>query len=195
MNLDNSKYVDLASSLEALLFIQGDVIYISRLPKLLDCTEEDAVNAVEALEQRIKSREYSGITLIRTDIAIGLATTPEISQKLSVIQQKVLDRDIGPAGLEILSIILYIGPSTRSKIDYIRGVNSTSTIRLLLMRKLVERIKNPDDAREYLYKPTVELYAFLGISTKKDLPDYEKISKALEEFINENSDAFNQEYD
>jgi segregation and condensation protein B len=173
---------DLAASLEALLLVQGDVVHINRLPRLLECSDSEALSAVTTLEKRMNHRENSGITLIKTDAAIGLATSPEISERLSSIQQKALDRDIGAAGLEVLSILLYIGPSTRSKIDYIRGVNSSSTIRSLLIRKLVERVKNPNDAREYLYRPTVELLAHIGVSGRGDLPDFDNINSAILEF-------------
>ncbi|PIR86436.1 hypothetical protein COU13_00955 [Candidatus Kaiserbacteria bacterium CG10_big_fil_rev_8_21_14_0_10_43_70] len=173
---------DLAASLEAILLIQGDVIYKNRIPKLLECSNEDAERAVKELDERIKRRENSGITLIQTDSAVGLSTAPFISEKIASIQQKFIERDIGTAGLEVIAILLYIGSSTRSKIDYIRGVNSSSTVRLLLIRKLIERIKNPNDSREYVYRPTIELLAHIGISSENDLPDFEGIHSALVEF-------------
>lgn len=92
------------------------------------------------------------------------------------------DRDIGDAGLEILGILLYRGPSTRSQIDYIRGVNSSSTLRNLLARGLVERAGNPEDAREFLYRPTVECMAHLGVRSKEELPEYATIAHELAAF-------------
>jgi len=186
---------DLAASLEALLLIQGDVLYKNRIPKLLECSKEDVDRAIETLSERIKNRENSGITLIQTDSAVSLATTPHISQKLAAIQKKTLERDIGSAGLEVLAILLYIGPSTRSRIDYIRGVNSSSTVRLLLMRKMVERVKNPDDSREYVYRPTVELLAHLGLTNQNDLPAFDEVHNELAQFAKtqkENDDLYDE---
>ena len=185
---------DLAASLEALLLVQGDVVYKNRIPKLLECSATEAESAIKILSQRISERQGTGITLIQTDSAIGLSTTPEISEKLSAVQQKALERDIGAAGLEVLAILLYIGPSTRSKIDYIRGVNSSSTVRLLLMRKMIERVKNPDDSREYVYRPTVELLAHLGVTTQEELPEFSEINEQLKSFANTQKEAQN-EYD
>ncbi len=82
----------------------------------------------------------------------------------------------------MLAIILYKGPSTRAQIDYIRGVNTSSTIRTLAARGLVERIPNPNDAREYLYRATSELIAYLGVTEATNLPDYGKITSELAAF-------------
>ena len=92
------------------------------------------------------------------------------------------ERDIGDAGLEVLAILLYEGPSTRATIDYIRGVNSSSTIRTLLTRGLVERSGNPDDGREYIYKPTTDLFAYVGVRKREDLPEYGTIAGELAAF-------------
>ena len=61
--------------------------------------------------------------------------SPETSQEIREAYRRELGREIGDAGLEVLSIVLYRGPSTRSEIDYIRGVNTSSTIRTLLSRR------------------------------------------------------------
>ena len=92
------------------------------------------------------------------------------------------ERDIGDAGLEVLAVLLYEGPSTRAMIDYIRGVNSSSTLRNLLLRGLVERSGNPEDGREYLYRPTTDLLAHLGSPTRESLPEYATISRELAAF-------------
>ena len=90
--------------------------------------------------------------------------------------------EIGEAGLEVLAIVLYRGASTRAQIDYIRGVNTASTLRNLLSRGLLERAGNPEDAREYLYRPTVELLAHLGVRNNKELPSHEEIAAELGAF-------------
>ena len=90
---------------------------------------------------------------------------------MKVILQKDV-KDLGKAGLETLSIILYRGPATRRDIDYIRGVNSQFILRNLLIRGLVEKIQNPDDQRTFFYKPTFQLLSYLGIGKLEDLPEY-----------------------
>jgi segregation and condensation protein B len=88
-------------------------------------------------------------------------------------------KDLGKAGLETLSIVLYQGPLSRSEIDYIRGVNSQFIMRNLLIRGLVEKVDNPVDRRSFLYKPTLALLGYLGVSTVTDVPDYETVRKNI----------------
>jgi segregation and condensation protein B len=120
--------------------------------------------------------------LVRTDKEAALAVSQTVRESVAAILQKEQEREIGDAGLEVLGILLYEGPSTRAQIDYVRGVNSSSTIRTLLTRGLIERSGNPEDGREYLYRPTVELLAHLGVTETKYLPDYETIARELTSF-------------
>ena len=150
-----------------------------RLCTLLGCKEPELKEALGVLAERLKER---GVSLIDTGSEVGLAVAKSASDIVREAIKRDLSRDIGDAGLEVLVIVLYCGPSTRARIDYIRGVNTASTLRTLLSRGLLERVGNPEDAREYLYRPTVELLAHLGVSDVKELPDYATVSLELARF-------------
>ncbi len=90
-----------------------------------------------------------------------------------------MKRDIGKAGAETLSIVLYKGPISRSEIDRIRGVNSSFILRNLLIRGLVEREVVKNNA---LFSITPSLLAHLGISNKTELPNYAQVLDELEKF-------------
>jgi segregation and condensation protein B len=113
-----------------------------------------------------------------------LGTAKELSPLIEQLTKDELNRDLGKAGLETLSIILYQGPISRADIDYIRGVNSQFIIRNLLIRGLVERVDNPQDARSFLYQTTLSLLSHLGLSKKEDLPEYTKIREDIESYKN-----------
>ena len=170
---------ELAKRAEAFLFAEGGEISRKKLASLLPCKEGELKSALQSLSERLKG---SGIALIETDTAVSLAVSPDASGIVQEALKRELDRDIGDAGLEVLAIVLYMGPSTRALVDYIRGVNSSSTLRNLLARGLLERTGNPEDAREYLYRPTVNLLAHLGIANVNQLPDYATILSELMTF-------------
>ena len=113
---------------------------------------------------------------------MSVVVSPATSEEIKTAYELELGREIGDAGLEVLAIVLYRGPSTRAQVDYIRGVNTSSTMRTLLTRGLIERTGNPEDGREFLYRPTVELLAHLGVRKVTELPDYAKISNELAAF-------------
>lgn len=169
----------LERKIEALLFWKAEPVSVKKLSDWLKSSVDEVARALTALETSLSSR---GIMLVRKEDEVMLGTTSEFSELIERLTKEELSRDLGKAGLETLSIILYYGPITRAEIDYIRGVNSTFTLRTLLMRGLVERVQNKADLRSFLYKPTFDLLSHLGISDITKLPEYEGVRIELEAF-------------
>lgn len=172
--------------IEAFLFAEGGSLSIKRLAQLTN-TDEPLVRS--ALAELAQKREAGGLSIISTDNEATLAVAAKESEVLKANYEKELGREIGDAGLEVLAIVLYRGPSTRAQIDYIRGVNTSSTIRGLLSRGLLNRAGNPLDGREYIYAPTVELLAHIGAGNVQDLPEYGTISSELKAFEETKQDS------
>lgn len=180
MNMkQNTPADELAKRTEAFLFVEGGTLSRKKLTQLLGCSPEELQEALRMLSARL---EGSGLSLVESDTEASLATSKETSEVVEATFKQELERDIGDAGLEVLAIVIYMGPSTRARIDYIRGVNCTSTLRNLLARGLIERAENPDDAREYLYRPTAEVLAYLGVARSRDIPDHDTIVRELSAF-------------
>ncbi len=171
--------MNLESKIEAVLFFRGESVSIKKLSSLLDVSEDNIKAGLESLESALSER---GIRLMRKDDEVSLGTAPEAGSLIEKITKEELSKDIGKAGLETLSIILYKGPISRREIDYIRGVNSNFILRNLMIRGLVEKVSNPKDQRSFLYKPTFELLAFLGINKLDDLPEFGSVSRELSDF-------------
>jgi segregation and condensation protein B len=171
----------LSAQLEAILFWKAEPISIKKLADLLKVGPESVKEGLKELEEKLKGR---GLTLVQTDEEVMLGTAKELSPLIEQLTKDELNRDLGKAGLETLSIILYQGPISRADIDYIRGVNSQFIIRNLLIRGLVERVDNPQDARSFLYQTTLSLLSHLGLSKKEDLPEYTKIREDIESYKN-----------
>ncbi len=171
--------LSLEAQIEAVLFWKAESLSFKKLASILNRKEEEIKEAVKKLEESLEKR---GVTLIEIDTEISLGTSKQASELIEGLQKEELSKDLGKAGLETLSIILYQGPISRPDIDYIRGVNSQFILRNLLIRGLIERIDNPVDQRSFLYKPTLELYSFLGISKKEEVPDFEAVKNDIENF-------------
>jgi len=169
----------LAAQIEAILFWKAEPVSIKKLAQLLDTDVKTVREGLLALETILQGR---GVTLVQTEDDVMLGTSKELSPLIEKLTKDELTRDLGKAGLETLSIVLYQGPIARADIDYIRGVNSQFILRALLIRGLVERIDNPKDARSYLYKPTLDLLSHLGVSKIADLPEYDKVRADITAF-------------
>ena len=168
--------------LEALLFYKGEPQSLKQLATLLGISEVEASNALQTLKTQLENR---GIRLVEEGNRFALATTPEAHALIEKIRKEELEGPLGKAALETLAIVVYNHPVSRAHIDYVRGVNSTTTLRTLTIRGLIEKVDNPSDKRSVLYQPTPELPATLGVTSLSELPEYdtirEQVSTALKE--------------
>lgn len=186
---------DYVAQAEAFLFIEGGTLSKRKLATLLQI---DAQLLPDILNKLSAALAQKTVRLVETENEVTLATAPEVSSAIKAAYEDDSTKEIGDAGLEVISILLYNGASTRSTIDYIRGVNTSSTVRTLLSRGLIERTNNPHDSREYLYRPTTELLAYLGVQRVEQLPEYAKISselRAFEETQKESQGPFQTNHD
>jgi segregation and condensation protein B len=171
----------LEKQIEAILFWKGEPISIKKLSQILEKTEEEISNALKILEEKLSNR---GIILVYKDDEVTLGTSKEVSEIIEKLTKDELMRDLGKAGLETLSIIIYQGPISRAEIDYIRGVQSNFILRNLMIRGLVEKVPNPKDQRSFLYKPTFEMLSFMGVSKIEDMPNYAEARNEIENYKN-----------
>ncbi len=154
--------------IEAILFMRGEPVKIIEIGRMLSLKPEQVKEASEKLKVELSNR---GIRLMETGGSLVLTTAPEVSEILQSINEKEIASEIGKAGMEVLTIILYTSPVSRRHIDYIRGVNSSSTLRTLILKGLVERNKTKS-GHGFTYTPTAELLSFIGLSRVDDLVNY-----------------------
>ncbi|OHA58641.1 MAG: hypothetical protein A2571_02635 [Candidatus Vogelbacteria bacterium RIFOXYD1_FULL_44_32] len=172
--------MNLACQIEAVLFYKAEPMLFSVLAKMLSISEGELKEAGADLEKNLAGR---GIRLLSTESSYALVTAGDASELIEKITKDELARDIGKAGLETLAIILYRGQVSRAEIDYIRGVNSSFILRHLLIRGLILRETSPTDQRSFLYQPSTELMATLGIEKAQQLPDFAEIEEKIKIFM------------
>ncbi|MFA6353859.1 MAG: SMC-Scp complex subunit ScpB [Candidatus Paceibacterota bacterium] len=173
MNLDNN----LELKIEAILFFKGEPISLKKLQDILKVSKEEIEEAIEKLKINLKNR---GIVLLEKSEEITLGTAPELSGLIEELQKEELKKELSKASLETLSIVLYKNGASRAEIDYIRGVNSSFTLRALSVRGLVEKTTDIKDNRRFIYKPSFETLSFMGIKSVEELPDYGEVSHSVE---------------
>ncbi len=170
--------MDLESKIEAILFFKGEPVSLKKLGELLKISPGELLEGISRLKDKLTLR---GIVILEKENEVTLGTNPEASSLIEELTKEELNKTLSKASLETLSIILYKNGANRSLIDYIRGVNSNFILRALSIRGLVERVTDPSDQRRYIYKPTFELFSFMGIQSIEELPNYEEITQTLRE--------------
>lgn len=163
--------------IEGVLFYKSVPLKKAALAKQLHLSDAALAEALDALRTRLQS---GATRLVETADEVQLMTAPELAPLIESIRKDELKGDIGKAGIETLAIILYREPVTRAEIDRIRGVNSSFSLRALMMRGLIERQSGSGGA--HTFRTTPALLAHLGVSHKHELPNFAVIMNSLETF-------------
>ena len=169
--------------IEALLFALGRPLSRTDFQKMLGATGAEVESALKNLADK-----KGGVVLVDDGKEVELRTSGESAALVEHIRKEEYARDIGKAGLEALSAVLYRGALTRSEIDFIRGVNSSQTLRTLTLRGLVRKVENDKERAlpagrrgSFLYEPTTELLGELGVVRAQELPNYAEVRQKLQE--------------
>lgn len=171
---------DIPAIIEALLFVYGSPVPISRLANIIGISENDIRLALSDLRGQYASASR-GLALIENGDEVQLASASEVAPYVEKLMKEEFREDLTSHALETLAIVSYRGPISRSEVDFIRGVNSSFMLRHLLIRGLISREVDPKRSNVYLYRPSSDFLRLLGITRREDLPDFEELSKRLEE--------------
>ena len=178
----------IAAQIEAVLFVHGEAMGIGKLAKLLNVEKEEIVKAVQYL-RGAGAQTNRGTTILENNDRVELVTKKEFSDLIQALTKQEVKEALTPAALETLSIIAYAGPMTRAEIEYIRGVNSSFTVRNLLIRGLVERTIDPERQNAYLYFPSNDFLKHLGLTRINELPEYARYHDLRATFETQTNEA------
>lgn len=168
--------MDLKSILESILFVAGRPVQLKELLKVTGKTQQEVEAALAELK---KVRETSGVLILEQNRSYLMSSNPANSPTVKEFLNTELREKLTDAAMETLAIITYKQPVSRAEIEAIRGVNSQYTLRLLMMRGLIEKHASQKDARMNLYGTTHEFLQHLGLRGLKDLPDFEELTAAV----------------
>lgn len=156
----------------ALLFASGEPLDKKSLAKLLGITDAELRIVLDSLVESLKD---SGVALLETDTDVELRTNPDAAPLIKKLRESELSRDLGKASLETMAVIAYQSGATRGEIDWVRGVNSSTSVKNLLMRGLIEGREDERDKRRIRYTLTTDALAHLGIRNASELPRAEEL--------------------
>src|SRR3989338_2402550 len=182
---------ELAKKIEALLFVSGEGLTLSRLAALTKKSDGEIEEALGELEKHLGENHHLALT--RDQDRVSLVSGTQVSKLVEDFAKEEFGGELTKSALEALTIIAYKGPVKRYDIDYVRGVNSSFMIRNLLMRGLIERVRDPKDSRAYLYRVSGDFLKFLGLKSITDLPEYGALAAKLEAFIREGEKSTGEE--
>lgn len=160
----------ICGAIEAVLFASGDPIEIGKIVSAVS-VEEDVVHKLLKRIQDKYDTEASGIMLVELADSFQFCTKPEYAGYVKAALELKRNTPLSNAAMEILAIIAYNQPVTKSFIEQIRGVDSSQTVNALVEKGLVEeagRLEVP--GRPISYRTTVGFLRNFGMKSIEGLP-------------------------
>ena len=174
-DLPKTDAVQAARIIEALVFASAKAIPIkSVLPFLQD--EAQLPEIIELIQSRYDERSGLNFEVSRDQLAFR--TKADIARYLSL--DKPVQKPLSRAALEVLAIIAYHQPITRSEIEEIRGISlSRGTLDILLELEWVRpRGRRRTPGRPLTWGTSPTFLDHFGIKTTDDLPGMEDLKSA-----------------
>ena len=125
------------AAVEAMLFAHAEPVTAERLAGVLG-VEEDAVSRLLLSLRDDYEAEDRGLVLLQLEDRWQLATKTAYAPYIKDIMDTRRNTPLSPAALEVLAIIAYNQPVSRSFIEQVRGVDSSSTVQTLVQKGLIE---------------------------------------------------------
>ena len=158
-------------ALEAMLFAHAEPVETERLADALRLSVRDMEELLHGLQQRYDEQE-SGLTILHFEPDRWQMTTrPYYGEVVKRVLDTRRNAPLSPAALEVLAVIAYNQPVSRSFIEQVRGVDSSSTVTKLLEKGLIEEAGRLDlPGRPVAFQTTDTFLRVFGLGGLKDLP-------------------------
>ena len=173
--------------LEAVLFAVGEPIEIERLAQALQEDETVIDQALQKLHDKYNNDEC-GICLLKLDNKYQICTKKQYADSIRAVIEVKKNAPLSQAAFEVLAIIAYNQPVTKSFVEQVRGVDCSGVIANLCQKSLIEekgRLELP--GRPLIYGTTSDFLRCFSLSSLNDLPPVPQKNEAPESKKDENN--------
>ncbi|MGI6727192.1 MAG: SMC-Scp complex subunit ScpB [Anaerovoracaceae bacterium] len=180
------------SAFESMMFVWGDPLDVKLAAQVFQIDWKEAYQYFKELQAEYEV-EGRGITIREIDKSFQFCTCRENSEYIERLCTPVKEQKLSQSAMEVLAIIAYKQPVTKSEIESIRGIKSDRVIEGLLKKDLIEEVgRSTGIGRPILYGTTKAFLKHFGFKNIKELPEIEDISEALQEGDNAENIDFQQ---
>ena len=171
---------EIEQAIEAILFAAGYPMRYDKLGEVLGLGVKDIKTMVRQMSERFAEEDtHHGIQLLMYPTTCQLTTkeqyAPYIREALGIRR----GGNLSASSMEVLAVVAYNQPVTRSFVDLVRGVDSSYAVNSLLDKGLIEAAGRLDaPGRPMLYVTTDKFLRVFGINSLDELPETEALSVA-----------------
>ena len=175
MDNEMQPILHIESAIEAILFAAGYPVRYDKIAEVLGLGISETKHLIENMAETFQSESSPrGLRLLMFPDTCQLCTK---EQYLPYIREALGIRrggNLSASSMEVLAVIAYAQPVTRSYIDTVRGVDSSYAVNALLDKELIEACGRLDaPGRPMLYTTTEKFLRIFGMTSLADLPQTE----------------------
>ena len=166
MNLTDSQ-----KKIFAILFAAGEPLETDRLAEALAISHAEAAEQCVLLQQRLAESDLP-LELRRLENSWQLCTITGYDAVIRTALELRSNTPLSNAAMEVLAVVAYNQPVTRSFIEQVRGVDSSSVVASLEEKGLIEeagRMELP--GRPVAFRTTAAFLRCFGLSDLSELPE------------------------
>ncbi|MBQ7293306.1 MAG: SMC-Scp complex subunit ScpB [Clostridia bacterium] len=175
MNEQMEQINNIGAAIEAILYAAGYPVKYEKLSEVLGLSKKDVKSIVEHMAADYNKEDSKrGIMLLMFDDFCQFCTkevfAPYIREALEIRR----GGNLSASSMEVLTVVAYNQPVTRSYIDTIRGVDSNYAVNSLIDKELIKAVGRLDaPGRPMLYGTTEKFLRVFGLDSLSDLPNTE----------------------
>ena len=173
---------EIQQAIEAILYAAGYPVRFDKLAEVLSLGVKDVKTMVKELAVKYNNENTpSGIQLLIYPTTCQLCTkeqyAPYIREALGIRR----GGNLSASSMEVLAVVAYNQPVTRTFVDMVRGVDGSYAVNSLLDKGLIEAAGRLDaPGRPMLYVTTDKFLRVFGINSLDELPETEALSTAAQ---------------
>ena len=170
--------------IEALVFLSKEIVNIKDLSTFFSVSIEEINKIVDELVKDYKDR---GINFVVEDGNLLIRTNPLNGETIkNYFMPGLKVRKLSKSSLEVLTIVAFKGPITKTEIEEIRNTGVDHIVPVLLEKKLIKVVgKKKTLGNPNLYEVTDDFYGYIGLKDRDELMSFDK-SNWLEREEDEN---------
>ena len=182
MSIDNLK---IKGTVEAILFASPQPVELDNLCSVLDVEKSEIKEILDEIKVDLQDK-YMGVQLSVHGESYRLCTKAEYADAVASYIAKGRTPGLSNAAMEVLAIVAYNQPTTKTYVSQVRGVASAEVVESLVDKDLLEpqgRLDLP--GRPMSYGTTDKFLTVFGLESLDYLPSRELFMEGLSGIQNE----------
>jgi segregation and condensation protein B len=169
--------MDTPKKIIQILLYEGGSMKKEEIAKALDVKKEEVEASILEIENLLAILD---LKLIKNITSLEIALNEEINSLISKNKIDELKSELSESALQTLAVIIYKTKATKAEIDFVRGVDSSRSIKNLLTRGIIESLQ---EKNRKIYIPTTETLRYLNVGNVEEIKDFAEISDKLKVLI------------